>query len=92
MRTANTPTARLEFRIAPELKDIVEKAAAALGLTVTDYSISRLVEMARSDLRQCESVTLTDRDRDAFLALLNQDEQPNEALKRAARRYKARRA
>jgi len=83
MSSAN-PTTRLEVRIAPELKATIERAAAALGLTLTDYSISRLVENARADLKQCESVVLSDRDRDLFLTLLSSDEQPNEAMKRAA--------
>ena len=91
MTTADLPTARLEFRIAPELKAVIEKAAAALGLTVTDYSISRLVETARNDLRQCESVVLSDRDRDIFLGLLSSDDEPNKAMKRAAKRYKVKR-
>ena len=91
MVTAGIPTARLEIRIASDLKAMIEKAAAALGLTVTDYSISRLVETARNDLRQCESVVLSDRDRDIFVALLSSDEEPSEAMKRAAERYKARR-
>ncbi len=91
MTTGSSPTSRLEFRIAPELKSTIEKAAAALGLTVTTYSVSRLVEMARNDLRQRESVVLSDRDRDRFLSLLSSDQGPNEAMKRAARRYKDRR-
>ena len=86
MSSAN-PTTRLEVRIAPELKATIERAAAALGLTLTDYSISRLVENARADLKQCESVVLSDRDRDLFLTLLSDDGQPNEAMKRAAGRY-----
>lgn len=39
-----------------------------------------------SGLRQ--DICLSDRDRDGFLALLDSDEEPNEALRQAARRFK----
>jgi uncharacterized protein (DUF1778 family) len=82
----------MEFRLPPELKEIIEMAAATLGQTVTDYSISRLVEIARDDLRKHDVTVLSDRDRDAFLDLLDGVREPNEALKRAAGRYRKFRA
>jgi uncharacterized protein (DUF1778 family) len=82
----------MEFRLPPELKEIIEMAAATLGQTVTDYSVSRLVEIARDDLRKYEVTVLSDRDRDAFLDMLQSQKEPNEALKRGASRYRKFRA
>jgi len=90
--TTSHNSARLEFRISAELRQIIEKAAASLGQTLTDYSISRLVESARKDIRDAELSILSDRDREIFLAMLDSDAEPNDALKAAAQRYKDRRA
>ena len=83
---------RMEFRLPPELKEIIEMAAATLGQTVTDYSVSRLVEIARDDLRKHDITVLSDRDRDTFLDMLGGEKEPNEALKKAAGRYRKFRA
>ena len=81
-------SARLEIRMRPEFKDIIAKAAAVLGQSITEYTVSRLVESARHDIQEHETIVLSDRDRDAFLALLDAPPEPNAAMKRAAARYK----
>jgi len=93
MTTLATPpsTARLNFRLRPDLKQLIERAAAIMGHSVTEYAVSRLVEAARQDVRAHEETVLSDRDRDLFLALLASDAEPNEAMRRAAGRYKERR-
>lgn len=80
--------ARLNFRLPNEVKEVIERAAVASGLTVTDFAISALVNSANQVLERHQTRTLSDRDRDLFLALLDSDQQPNEALKKAAREYK----
>jgi uncharacterized protein (DUF1778 family) len=81
--------ARLNFRLPADLKAVIEEAATALGQSVSDFAVSTLVQTARSVLSQ-ESVTeLTNRDRDLFIALLDDAEaKPNKALADAAKRYK----
>ena len=81
-------SARLEIRMRPEFKDIIARAAGALGQTITEYTVSRLVENARRDIQEHETVVLSDRDRDAFLAMLDAPPEPNAAMKRAADRYR----
>ena len=79
---------RIHFRIPQELKEIIERAALASGLTVTDFAISSLLQSAHNVLERLAERQLSDRDRDLFLAMLDEDAKPNEALKKAARRYK----
>jgi uncharacterized protein (DUF1778 family) len=81
--------ARLNFRLPADLKAVIEEAATTLGQSVSDFAVSTLVQSARSVLSQ-ESVTeLTNRDRDLFVALLNEaEDKPNKALADAAKRYK----
>ena len=80
--------ARLNFRLPNEVKEVIERAAAISGLTVTDFAINALVNSANEVLERHQTRTLSDRDRDVFLALLDSDQEPNEALKSAARDYR----
>jgi len=82
--------ARINFRLPGELKATIEQAAAELGQTVSDFSVSTLLREAREVLQQSQQTRLSDRDRDTFLAALDASDSPNAALKRAAKRNKKR--
>ncbi len=85
--------ARLNFRLPAELKATIEEAAAQLGQSVSDFAISTLARTARDVIGQERVTRLSNRDRDRFLALLdNADLRPNAALAAAAREYKKRHA
>ncbi len=49
MSTSTSPlkSARLEFRVTADQKEVIEEAAAIEGRTVTDFSASVLVERAQ---------------------------------------------
>ena len=84
--------ARLNFRLEPALKQVIEQAAAVTGQTVSDFAVSTLVQAARQVVQQRDVTELTSRDRDRFLALVDDvDRKPNKALKAAAARYRKRR-
>ena len=81
--------ARLNFRLPADLKEVVEEAAAALRQSVGDFAVSTLAQQARIVIEQRNLTVLTDRDRDRFIALLDEaDAEPNPALVKAAKRYK----
>ena len=75
--------ARINFRLPNEMKEVVERAATASGLTLTDFAIQALLERANEVLRDHEARKLSDRDRDQFLALLDEEPLPHEALRGA---------
>jgi len=80
--------ARLNFRLPEELKATIEKAAARLGQSVSDFAVSTLVRTAREVIREHDVTELSNRDRDVFVAILDDaDARPNEALASAAERY-----
>src|ERR1700761_5713905 len=83
-------TARLNFRLPPEIKEIIENAALVSGITVTDFAIIALANTAQEVLEKHQARVLSNRDQDIFLALLEDESEPNEALKKAAREYKLR--
>lgn len=79
---------RLDFRLTGEHKALIEKAAAYSGESLTGFAVSTLVSEARRIVQEHEAVTLSARDRDRFLALLDNPPAPPEALRRAARRHR----
>lgn len=80
--------ARIHFRLPQEAKEVIERAALASGLTMTDFAITALLQSAHETLERQAQRQLSDRDRDLFLKMLAEDAEPNDALKQAARRYK----
>ncbi|MGH9676699.1 MAG: DUF1778 domain-containing protein [Candidatus Acidiferrum sp.] len=92
MPSAVKTSARLNFRLAPPFKVVIEEAAAVMGQTVSDFAVSTLVQAARKVVEQRDVTELTIRDRDRFLALLDDTgRMPNKALRDAAARYRKRR-
>jgi uncharacterized protein (DUF1778 family) len=85
---ATTKDARLDIRITPVQKDLVERAAAVSGLSMTNF-VSRCIEKAaKRTLQDHEEMTLTRRDSEAFVQALIEPPTPSRRLGRAARRYK----
>lgn len=79
---------RFSFRVEPEKKQVIERAAALRGLTLTDFAILTLYREAQEILRSEDVVVLLDEDRDAFLAALDNPPAPTPKAIRAAKRYK----
>ena len=86
----DTLDARLDFRLSAPLKELIQHAAAITGQSVDDFAITVLSEQARKVVQENGMTMLSDRDRDAFLAILDADGEPSEALKRAAERFNRR--
>lgn len=81
--------ARLEFALPGELRAVVEQAAMHLGQTVGEFATATLVRSAYDVIEQHERTRLSRRDREVFLALLDQsDAEPNDALRAASEEYK----
>jgi uncharacterized protein (DUF1778 family) len=83
--------ARINFRLPASLKQTIERAAALTGQSVSEFAVSTLVRSARDVIHEHDRTELSNRDRDLFIALLDDaDARPNKALAAAARRYKRR--
>ena len=89
LTNAASNDARLNFRLPTELKQTIEEAAARTGQSVSDFAVSTLVRTARDVIEQESFTRLSNRDRDAFVSLLDDKEaRPNKRLAAAARKYK----
>ncbi|MDP2793448.1 MAG: DUF1778 domain-containing protein [Sulfurisoma sp.] len=77
-----TDSARINLRTSPEAKALIERAAALMGTTVSGFMLQNAYEAAQRLVTQHETITLSDRDRDTFLAALENPPEPTEALRR----------
>jgi uncharacterized protein (DUF1778 family) len=80
---------RLEARITPEQKRLIERAAELRGTTVTEFVIASAQQAAADTIEHFEVLTLRDQARKVFVNAILNPPLPNEAARAAARRYKA---
>jgi uncharacterized protein (DUF1778 family) len=88
MAVSSPTQQRINFRVDSSKKQTIERAAAIKGLSLTDFAVTTLVREADHILRQQEVLTLSDRDRDAFLHALQRPPKPSGRLLRAAAAYR----
>ena len=81
-------SARLEMRLAPEDKAMLEQAAALSGQPLTSFALSSLLDVARKMVANAATITLSPRDMKRFFEILEADEEPAPALQAAVRRYR----
>ena len=77
-------TERLELRLAPSAKRIIQRAMAVSGLNAGDLAY----EGARRVLDEHERMLLTGADREAFLEAVTNPPEPTERLIAAFRRHR----
>lgn len=75
---------RIELRVAPSAKLLIQRAMAVSGLTAGDLAY----EGARRVLDEHERMVLTGADRDAFLDAVMNPPKPTEKLLAALRRHR----
>lgn len=82
------PTARLEARISPETKALLQKAADLQGRTLTDFVVASVQAEAIRVIESHQTLKLSTKESEAFVDALLNPPQPNHALKTAAQQYK----
>lgn len=75
--------ARLDLKMDAAEKDVVSRAAALMGTTMSAFMRAAAKDKALELLERESRITLSDRDFQAFASALNGDFAPNAALKDA---------
>jgi len=70
-----------------DLKRKIKQAASMSGMSVTSFINRSLSRIADKTIQQIEQRELSQRDSRALLAMLESQDEPNEALRRAAARH-----
>ena len=84
MRQDTNRTARLEARIAPEVLEILKRAAELEGRSVSDFVVAAAQEAARRTIEDAHMIRLSVQDQRAFVDAILNPPAPNDALRRAA--------
>lgn len=84
----NRKNQRLAVRLSADNKALLEQAALETGATLSDFVVSSALAAARDVIENTERMVLRGEDREFFLAMLENPPEPNEALRKAAARYK----
>ena len=81
---------RMELRTSPEIKQLIVRAAATAGMSVSVFLLGTAQERARQILAKSEMITLTSRDWNAFAKALDNADKRRPKLSAAMKRYRNR--
>lgn len=79
---------RLEARCLGYQKELLVQAAEILGQSTSEFVLSTTLERARKIVSDSERISLSNRDRDAFLQSIDASDKPNSDLKLALKSWK----
>jgi uncharacterized protein (DUF1778 family) len=82
-----TKEERIELRVRPKDKRLLEKAAQAQGLSLSSYLVTRSLHAAHEDAAPYKTYSPAPKDLQLFQRLLENPPAPNEKLRAAAKRY-----
>ncbi len=80
---------RLELRVAPDEKAVIDRAAALSGSNTTDFVRSTMLAASREAIRAHEVIELTAEGSRIFVEALMDPPEPNENLRDLAMRFGA---
>jgi uncharacterized protein (DUF1778 family) len=88
MQASSAKQQRLEARITPEQKDLLQQAAALEGTSLSEFVVRSAQRAAEQSIRDHAVITLTARESQAFVEVLLEPASPNAALRAAAEHYR----
>jgi uncharacterized protein (DUF1778 family) len=89
-QSQNAEQSRLNFRLAPTVKERVMKAAALSGQDLTEFAVATLSEKANLVIEQHDNVLLGSEEHEFFLKALADPtvSEPSERSRKAAEKYR----
>ncbi len=86
--TPRVKDSRLDLRITQEQKEILERAAALRGVSLSAYTLLHLLPIAREEVDNHERLVLSNRDRELFMSTMENPPQLKGKLKAALQKYR----
>lgn len=87
LKERDTRSERVQARINPDTKRLLERAASLRGMSLSEFMVSSAYDAATRTVKDHQVVSLSARDSEAFAQALLNPPAPNAALKRARARY-----
>jgi uncharacterized protein (DUF1778 family) len=85
---SNAKTARLEARVTAEQKELIVRAAAYEGRSVSDFVVDTVQQAAKAIVQEHELLRLNESQSRTFVETLLNASEANEALQHAADEYR----
>lgn len=79
---------RIDLRVTQEQKELLERAAALKGVSLSAYTLFYVLPAAKQEVDSHERLVLSNRDRDLFMSVMEDPPQLKGKLKSAIRKYK----
>lgn len=90
METQNTKKERIDIRVTPEEKKMFVKARRLSGDKSLSAFVTRIVKNSSLEIiEKNNQILASERDKKIFFDSIFADQQPNQALKDAARKYES---
>ena len=90
MANTEIKTARIETRVSAEQKEMIERAAAYVGRTVSEFVLGNVEQAAKAVIDEHEKLKLDRQQSQALVESLLAPASPNRALRTAARDHRKR--
>ena len=92
MATANSSTksARLETRVSPAQKELIERAAAYTGRSVSDFVVAHVEVAAKKVVNEYERIHLDQEQSQILVKALLSPKRPNKKLRQTMENYRER--
>ena len=85
--TSQAKKERIDYRVTPEQKELIQRAASLIGRSTTDFAVSSLQEAATKIIREHEIISLSMRDQKDFHRALISSSKPSDRLLKAKKNY-----
>jgi uncharacterized protein (DUF1778 family) len=79
---------RLDLRVTSSQKELLERAAAIRGVSVSAYTLLHLLPIAKQEVDTQERLVLSQRDRDLFMSVMENPPTLKGSLKSAIQKYR----
>ena len=90
MANSDIKSARIETRVSAEQKELIERAAAYLGRSVSEFVLGNVEQAAKAVIEEHEKVKLDRQQSRMLVESLLSPASPNKTLRAAARQHRKR--
>ncbi|QIR35454.1 DUF1778 domain-containing protein [Tolypothrix sp. PCC 7910] len=87
--TSPAKDSRIDLRVTQEQKELLEKAASLRGISLSAYTLSHLLPIAKQEIDNQERLVLSDCDRDLFMSMMENPPELQGNLKTTIKKYRA---
>lgn len=88
MEAARHKEERISIRLDALQKSVIDAAAEALGISISSFVLSNVLEAANRVVERQHQIQLSDRAWNEFVSLVAADAEPTPAAAKAAKRYR----